>query len=176
MTIQEAAAELGSNLLVMAQQSSEAILDRVGKNPTESSGQLPSRREVETDFLCFYAHLIDRAAFVKLGPERRAQLMDLMFPNLVQSLATVYFPDRPEAQIDYFAQMSRTMEELAVEYGHYSLNPREGAGLQGTLFWEFGKRVSRTFGNGDFLLAMPAALLARMMMKGLAIGKTLDKV
>jgi hypothetical protein len=176
LTLQEAAAELGGSILAVTQESGRAILKLVAEKEGESSGPPPSHLEVQADFLCFYAHLVDRVAFTAIGPERRSQLMDLIFPNLAQSLAITYFPERPDAQREYSALMLRTMDEFSAEYMHYP-TPREGASLKGTLLWEFGKRLSRTLGReNDPWIVTAAGMLNGTMVKALGIRETLSKV
>ena len=123
-------------LRLMAEASLPHALADVGKQRSEL---LVS--SVALELLVFGLHLSDRLAFQRLGDARRCEFMSALLPNV-------------EAQLDsalrdgfrgFYAQ--RVFLYAKCE----NLFPSESNGdvLKDTLFWEFGKVLSRTYGNSN---------------------------
>ena len=125
------------------------------------------------EFLLYNLHQFDRTLFAWLGGQERDALMDGMLLELSACLAkdnaedlrrvcqelhldtiwkSVQHPSFQAALKDLLPSYERRQSE----YANYFERPPEGAGLAGTLVWEFGKKIARSMGReGDLeIIAM----------------------
>jgi len=125
-----------------------------------------------------YLHVIDRLAHQLLAPARRRELMDAMTLPIPMVLAKTFWASATGAQGVAIADtLLGTINEFQTEFSRYPLTSAEVAGLDGTLFWEFGKRVAADARNatGSVQIALGASVVP-MGIRTLDVERVLKKV
>ncbi len=102
------------------------------------------RRRVELEVAALFLHLLDRLAFGLLGPERRKALMDPLAEEVAASFADAYCASEPIS--DDADAVVEFLNSRQTEYAQYrDLLPGKDEVYEGTLFWEFAKRLVLTY-------------------------------
>jgi len=114
------------------------------------------------EILFLLLHFSDRVAFQYLKPEKRNLFIDALFSETLSILST-----GPSTGIEYipFATEHMLMEAYNDRQRHYStfkeLVPGEDESFAGTVFWEFGKAISKilTGEARDIRIVAPAQVI-----------------
>lgn len=124
------------------------------------------------EYMMCFRHLIDRYAFGLYGAQFRAELMDSLYDPLLRKFVETgaVRADRLEEFRSIFID---ALNERTAEYANYALNidaiDHEGAHevLEGTLLWEFGKRLASIIGGTN--PARVTAYVRDMVIAGLLV-------
>ncbi len=97
--------------------------------------------EASLEAMVFFLHLLDRAAFERLGPFKRRVFMDAILEGMSKT-------SRPAGlRSDAFRDL---WNEKQNEYAAFQkLYPEDGEPWKGTLCWEFAKRLGMEYGNSN---------------------------
>ena len=111
------------------------------------------------DILVFVIHLLDRLVFVALGPFKRKVFMDAVLTDLSQASKPMGLT------VDAFRERyNRTQRQYA---RYEKLYPEGDESYQGTLFWEFGKRLTHRYGVTNPMAVPWVSSRATDVMEGL---------
>lgn len=100
--------------------------------------------EIFLEAIILYVHFTDRIAFQLLETEQRDFFIDALMAEVIDILTEAQ--PTAEKKALFGSIVGDMYNERQVEYSKYKMAAAENEGLGGTLFWEFGKKVSSLIG------------------------------
>lgn len=123
--------------------------------------------QLEDTFFCM--HILDRIVFSSIDRESRTRFIDTLVEKLADGLWW-FCPTSPDTR-DFRIWFGASFNLRTTEYGRCrKLSPEEGeAGTEGTLFWEFGRKMSSILSDYNpvrtTLIAVHGSQLFEMMLE-----------
>lgn len=163
--LQKKAKELAPALVHVVNMTTDALIKNL-KETAKIKIDGPHSNEAFLEILLFYMHWMDRIAFDHLGKEKRGVFMDALFLEVRESISQLQEGGIEATEVR--SVITALYAERQNEYAQYKkLFPEKEEGYGGTLFWEFGEKVSSILSQkkGDVLIIglLVNDLVVRMM-------------
>lgn len=129
---------LGERLVGGATETATMIVEALGKFNNVGFVGDTGARQFAIECIVFYVHLVDRMAFLHLGPAKREVFADRFIVAVVKEILREL---SKEISADDFGDALRdTYNQRQMQYAKYKvLIPANDEPLKGTLYWEFSK-------------------------------------
>jgi len=130
--------------------------------------------KIYTEFLMFLMHISDRNTFSLLGnSDKRDKFIDAVMDTIIEKeLASKSSNISDEEFRSNFINTSNNRQK---EYSKYKIDSSKEESLEGTILWEFGKKISCIAnGSSDIVIIMYASGLATTCIKEINLKEILE--
>jgi len=187
--LNEIAAGLSVDIFKEAISCAESV-EKFQKKEVKGKSEIDSLqyRQLAIEFMFLFIHLSDRIAFGLLGSEKRSQFMDLLafwMNRMISEDIATYITSKFKTAVQIIPKISfvgldhEQLNERNIEYSKYKkLFPEKNEAYKDTLFWEFGKHVSKIVAGqpNDIAYAVLAIELAISSFKNIGIHERLQEI
>ncbi|MEO6078085.1 MAG: hypothetical protein ABIP54_04825 [Candidatus Andersenbacteria bacterium] len=148
--LEEKAKMLGAVIFDWARRSTLDLIEEFNKDTNEKFDN--KFAEIFIESIVLYLHYIDRVVFQLLGTEQRNFFMHHLLNEVTAIFSEAQSTQEQKQHSD--SLIVSLYNERQKEYGSYKMKAGENEGLGGTLFWEFGKKITDITGLEKGIITM----------------------